>query len=254
MCTILELKNKCTGCSACFNACPTHALKMIENEQGFIYPNIDENLCVKCGLCNQVCPIINKDFSNNDSPDVYAFSSEENLLKKSSTGGIFTILSENIFRLNGIVSGVKWSNLYSASHTIINQPDDLEVLRYSKYVQSEINDIYIQIKNILNAGRYVLFTGTPCQVAGLKSYLHKDYEKLITVDLLCHGVPSSKMLKDHLEETCALEKIEEICFRIKNGWGSCLDIYLKDGQIIHGTNQSNPFMKGFLNNFTLRPS
>lgn len=251
---IVESK-ECCGCSACKNICPAGAISMQENEEGFLYPNIDETKCSHCGLCSKICPVINSDFSNNKNPDCFAVMADDDLRKESSSGAVFPVLAEYIISEGGYVCGAAYADDFSVEHLIVDTGDDLGKLKGSKYVQSNIKDCYSKIKEVLNTGKKVLFSGCPCQVAGLKSFLQKDYENLLCVDLICHGVPSAKVFKKYLSETFPDEKVEKFDFRDKTyGW--------KEYYLGVKTNikkhllypASNLFMRGFLNNLFLRES
>lgn len=246
-------KNECTGCGLCRVICPVGAVSMEKDEKGFLRPVIDENKCIQCGKCISNCPPKNPEFMNEDLPEAYAFSSDEETLKRSSSGGLFTILSEYIIRHDGIVIGAAWADNFCVEHKAVWREEDIELLNYSKYVQSNILPVYAEVRRYIDDGKTVLFSGCPCQVAAIRKYIGEN-ERLITVDVICHGVPSDTMLRNHLEESYNLNDIEEVCFRSKDGWGSCLDIKLKNGQVIHKANGQDRFMTGFLYNFILRES
>ncbi len=211
---------ECCGCSACANICPTGAIKMTENEIGYYTPTISDDKCINCGKCIKVCPEINNILGNNKTPKVYACQSNDELRFVSSSGGMFTPIAEYVLSLGGFVVGVEFDKNWKVQHTIINNINDLDKLRRSKYVQSYIKeDLYKEIENLLKNDKYVLFTGCPCQVAGLKSYLNKKYEKLILVDLLCAQCASPKVYRKFLQDCYPNEEIKSINFRSKiAGW------------------------------------
>lgn len=210
----------CTGCTACCESCPTKAISMIDNNEGFLYPTINNELCINCGLCKKVCPANNYKFNNFDQPIAYAAMADDALRKVSSSGGAFSILAKYILGKNGIVCGAAFDDDMIVCHQIVETKDDLQKLRGSKYVQSNMKDIYKKLKEYLENNRLVLFTGCPCQVAGLKNYLNKNYENLITADLICHGVPSPKVFAKYLEEEFYGQKVLNVNFRDKkDGWG-----------------------------------
>ena len=224
-------KAKCCGCSACFNICPENAITMEYDSEGFLYPKIDNAKCTKCGLCLKVCPIINNK-KDNKVLEVYAAKNkniEEQL--KSSSGGIFSIFANYVLGQKGIVFGASFDSNWKIVHKYIDKKEDLDSLRRSKYVQSDINITYKQVKQFLDNDRLVLFTGTPCQIAGLKSYLPKNYENLISIDLICLQVGSplvfQKSLNDNIND---IKNIKHIDFREKAyGWdNSRMLIILKD--------------------------
>ena len=215
--------SKCYGCNACVQICPRAAILMEPNDEGFLYPIIDASKCINCGLCAKICPAENIS-STNIPMKVYA-AQDKNLpaLLDSSSGGLFSTFAERIISDNGYVVGCIFNEELKAVHILTNRKELVEKMRGSKYVQSDIRGIYNQIKTCLLAGNRVLFTGTPCQVDGLKRFLCKDYETLITVDLICHGVPSPLLLSDYLKSVSERKgKVIDIRFRDKkrNGWCS----------------------------------
>lgn len=243
----------CSGCSSCFNICPNNAIQMKENDEGFLYPFINKHKCNNCGLCERVCPIL-KDIFNNEPLFYYAMQAyDENILYNSSSGGVFYYLSTHILNKGGYVCGASFENK-ELKHIIIDNKQDLPKLMGSKYVQSDIGNIYKQIKTILENGKLVFFSGTPCQVAGLKCFLNKDYNNLLTVDVICHGVPSPKVFKKYLDNYNITD--EKIYFREKsNGWNQYnFLIKNKYGNIIKENFRQNTYIKGFLNNLYLRNS
>lgn len=202
MSTIYELdKNECCGCSSCVQKCPKNAIKMIENEEGFLYPIIDEEKCINCGLCSKVCPQMKEIKKNNEEyPKVYAmYNKNDDELLKSSSGGIFSVIANYVIENGGVVFGAAYDNDFNVKHIMIDNKENLNLLRKSKYVQSNINNTYEEAERKLKQGKMVLFSGTPCQIAGLKSYLVKEYDNLITCDLVCHGVPSPKAFKIYIK-------------------------------------------------------
>lgn len=210
------VKEKCTGCSACFNACSQKAITMSEDACGFIHPNIDQNLCIDCGLCAKVCPV-NTKVTFKYPLDCYAATvkSDEELLSCAS-GGMATELSRYVINRGGIVYGCTGKNIRNVHHIRINKIEDIELLKGSKYVQSFIGEVYKNVRKDIQTGCFVLFIGTPCQVACLKGFLrHKDYQNLFTVDIVCHGVPSQKMLNDNISLYCAENEDISVSFRKK---------------------------------------
>jgi coenzyme F420-reducing hydrogenase beta subunit len=251
-------KNKCTGCSACYNICPKECITMKTDNEGFWYPNIDKNKCINCNLCEKVCPIINPVRRNDSKKLAYVgMNKDEQVRIKSSSGGIFSILAEYIIKNNGIVYGAAFDEAFNINHKRILVSTDLDLLRGSKYVQSSIGDIYKQVKNDLESNRNVLFTGSPCQVEGLRSYLRKEYVNLITMDFICHGVPSPLVWKKYLEEMkkSKQENIKNIYFRNKDfGWKLFSLKIIFDKRIYSNDLSNDLFMKGFLQDVYLRPS
>lgn len=179
----------CTGCGACVQVCPKKCIQNKENSEGFVYPVINVNDCINCNLCEKVCPIRKSQELVN--PKAYAAVNRNiDSLLKASSGGVFDSIARYALKYNGIVYGCAFSDDLKAKHIRIDCINNLHMLYGSKYVQSDIANTYSKVKKDLNAGRLVVFSGTPCQVAGLKSFLNKQYENLITVDIICHGVPS----------------------------------------------------------------
>lgn len=202
MSTIEELEKKeCCGCSSCAQKCPTGAISMIENEEGFLYPSIDKEKCINCGLCSKVCPQLKTIEKKEDYPKAYAMRNQNlNDLKESSSGGIFSVIANYVLENGGVVFGAQYTDDFKVEHVGVENKDKLNLLRKSKYVQSDINSTYKEVESNLKKGKMVLFTGTPCQVYGLKSYLMVEYENLILCDLICHGVPSPKAFQKYLGE------------------------------------------------------
>lgn len=191
-------KSQCCGCSACSQICPKKCITMKVDDEGFEYPLVNSSQCVECGLCKNSCPILNKYSRKNNLLESYiAYANENNIRLKSSSGGIFSLLAEEILNKDGIIFGAAFNNDFLVHHVLIDNLENLYKLRGSKYIQSRIEDTFMKAKQFLEQGRYVLFSGTSCQIAGLKKYLAKDYEKLYTVGVLCHGAPSPKVWEEY---------------------------------------------------------
>ena len=220
-------KGRCCGCGACAQACPRHCITMREDGEGFLYPVVDASACINCGKCDRVCPIIRADGASNGSQAAFdqplaigGRHRDEAIRQASSSGGAFSLFADRIFALGGVVYGAAMRD-GRAMHVCAGNRDELSALRGSKYVQSVIGDAYREVEEHLKAGRPVLFTGTPCQTAGLASYLGKPYENLYLVDFICHGTPSPKVFARYLEsvERKAGSKIVSFSFREKDkGW------------------------------------
>lgn len=219
----IKRPEECCGCGACVSACAPGAITMKADKAGFFYPAVDESLCVRCGRCADVCVFTEKQKGANGDPDVYAaVIRDRDVLRASSSGGVFTALAEAVLDKGGVVFGAAWTDSLTLAHIGAEDRASLARLRGSKYVQSSTGDTFRQAKKLLDDGRYVCYSGTPCQIAGLKAYLGKEYEKLLTVDLVCHGVPSMQMLRDDLSYVSGgnLSGIEDVRFRDKRyGWG-----------------------------------
>lgn len=259
---MIEIKNKkdCCGCHACVSVCAHHAITMQADAEGFLYPVVDKGTCTDCGLCEQVCPVIHQ-ASPTQPLQVYAARSyDEDLRCQSSSGGIFTLLAEAVIREGGVVFGAKFDEEWNVIHAWTETADGLAAFRGSKYVQSTIGNTYREVKEFLQQGRKVLFTGTPCQIAGLKRYLRKDYDNLLAVDIICHGVPSPLVWQRYLDEMRAQGEITDISFRDKaNGWAQygfrlCYAPSGGEEKVFLQPFLQNTYMRGFLADLYLRPS
>ncbi len=206
----------CTGCGMCSNVCPKNAITMQNGENDFIFPLIDETVCIKCNQCVQKCPAnqpINREA--NVIQTYAAWNKNKMVRRRSSSGGLFSVFAEKILNEGGIVVGVALQNL-EAKHIIITSISELPALNGSKYVQSKTGNIYINIKKYLDSGKKVLFSGSPCQIHAMKQFLGKEYDNLILIDVICHGVPSLTMLHKHIKEVSGNRKAKEIKFRYKD--------------------------------------
>lgn len=254
---IVSLKT-CSGCFACVNACPKGCVIMETDKEGFWYPEIDEKNCINCGLCEKTCPIL-KDYEGNLKGRAYAcINKDENIRMQSSSGGVFTLLAEYVLEKGGVVFGAAFDEEFAVQHIAVDNIEDLEKLRGSKYLQSKIGDTYKQAKILLDGGRWVLFSGTPCQTSGLKSYLGKDYENLIMQDIICHGVPSPKVWERYVKfrEAKAASQTRRTFFRDKKyGWKmySILFDFANSTEYIKILPQDF-YMRAFLANLCLRSS
>lgn len=251
---VLENNKYCTGCSACVDICPKNAVKMIQNDEGFLYPKIDEKLCIKCGKCRKVCPTLSNKIEKLNQHYYSAWTKDEEIRINSSSGGIFSELAKYILENNGIVYGASFDDNFDLKHVPINDYNDISKLRGSKYLQSNLLNIFKNIKINAEKGINILFVGTPCQVAGLKNYMNKEYPNLITCDLICHGVPSPLIFKNYLN-SFNHSKIKSVSFRDKStGWNNFSFTIDFDGRTLKESHNDNLFMKGFLHNLYLRDS
>ena len=198
--TKLEIKN-CVGCRSCLQSCPKECIIMQENNEGFYFPYVEEDKCIECGLCIKHCPILTPGNLAEDNKDYYGlYVKDKNLLLSSSSGGAFVGIASYVLEKEGVVFGCSYDDNLIAKHIVVSVCDDLIKLQGSKYVASDTNDTYTQVKKILDkSNKMVLYTGTPCQIAGLKAFLGKDYTNLYTIDLLCHGTPSQKLFSKYIE-------------------------------------------------------
>lgn len=260
----MNIKNvgiKCVGCSACANICPVGAIKMQKSDDGFLYPHINTKKCINCGMCTSVCPAMFSGFRpKTDCPKCYAAYSDDKNAMRSSSGGIFGILAESVLSDGGYVCGAAFNSDWDVQHIIISSVDDLDKLRVSKYVQSNTNNVYVQIKNLLDDGKRVLFSGTPCQVAGLYGFLRRDYDKLLTCDIFCHGAPSPMVWRRYIQDIANGRKIININFRDKEhalNNPSCpynVTFYFDNGDCVTRPYPQYEYMNGFLQNLYLRKS
>lgn len=289
---MIQIKDKslCCGCSACVQTCPKQCISLIADKEGFLYPQVNQELCIECGLCENVCPELHQ--NEEKLPDyVYAAKhSDETIRKESSSGGIFSLLADAVIDAGGVVFGARFDADWNVIHDYTETHEGLKAFRGSKYVQSKIGDSYKQAELFLKAERKVLFSGTPCQIAGLKKFLRKDYENLLAVDFICHGVPSPLVWQKYLEETVAHQcnknsvsshsksslpekdglvnsekmKIKAISFRNKNlGWKKYSFALTLSKAAATGKENTvslssifhdNAYMQAFLDNLSLRPS
>lgn len=254
------ITNNCTGCGACYNACPKSAIKMVENSEGFLYPQVDSKLCINCGLCKKTCPTANQEKNKNTSkPTSYAvMASDEIRLSGVSSGGASPVFMKKILKQGGYVVGAIYDDDWRIIHSVSNNLNDIDKFKGSKYYQSNTKNVYQEVKKLLLENKFVLFTGTPCQIAGLKSFLKKDYENLLTVDIVCHGVPSYKTFEMFVQNlfTQEGEKLEAVDFRSKRyGWGPKLTTTTITNIREHACyNHEHSFMTAFLRNFSIRNS
>lgn len=217
-------KSECCACTACEQACPVNAISFTKDEEGFLYPTINKDKCIDCGLCERVCPVEHPNYSNTETPEVYAAMVKEvEQRKKSSSGGMFYAIASWILNQGGKVYGATMDENHQVKHIGVDHFEDINLLRGSKYVQSDLQQVFADIKKELKAGRWCYFVGTGCQVAGLKSFLRKDYDTLLTSDLVCHGVPSQWLFDQHIKylEEKYKGKVSNYHFRNNEGWGGC---------------------------------
>lgn len=283
---MIQIKHKkdCCGCNACVQRCPKQCITMQADGEGFLYPIVDTALCIDCGMCEKVCPVINQSEPRKPQKAYAAYNKNEEVRLQSSSGGIFTLLAEETIKKGGVVFGVKFNEDWMPEFGYTETIEGITPFRGSKYVQAIVGNAYKEAENFLKQGREVLFSGTPCQIAGLKKYLRREYENLLAVDIICHGVPSPKVWNMYLKETCSkLLKtmpdgknsvvsanggepkscIEAISFRSKiTGWKKYsfllkLNFFNYDGKntvVFTESFGKNNFMRAFLSDTILRPS
>lgn len=254
----------CTGCTACASVCPTNCIEMSGDKNGFKYPKIiDAALCLECGACEQVCPITQNDIILNVRPKVYsAISLDYANRLESSSGGIFFEIAKRIIARNGVVYGAAYDDDFSVYHCCADNIADLRKFRGAKYAESDLGNLFDEILEKLKRGQYVLFSGTPCQVAGLKSFVKKEYDNLYCVDFVCHGVPSPMAWKAYIEYRAKRDADGElpkaINLRSKNtGWShyQYSNVFEYENGKRHSILSSDSlFMKLFVGNYISRPS
>jgi len=265
--TIICDSSKCTGCYACYNTCDHSAISMITDNEGFSRPKINSYLCIGCKKCQKVCPVNNPVERNEIPLTIYSgWSKNEDIRLSSASGGAFTELAKFfIEQMHGVVFGVAMNEKLEACHIAVEFVDDLSKLQGSKYIQSNINESYRQTEHYLKEGKNVLFSGTPCQIAGLKNYLRKEYQQLYTVDLICHGVPSKRLFEDYIKhlESKLQHRVYDVKFRCKkSSWiffNMAVNSHVEEktrkiSYEYEGAYYSDPFIRGFLRDNALRPS
>lgn len=265
----LESNNKadCCGCSGCEQVCPTSCISMIEDEEGFRYPIKDEELCIHCGLCEVVCPNVNKEKITDsqeydiDSKAFFAVHKDEDILDKSASGGVFSAIVDSFCDHNFVIFGVEFDEDLQVIHSYTDNIRDSEKYRKSKYVQSDINGTYKDAEKFLKQGKKVLFTGTPCQIGGLKLYLRKDYDNLFCADLVCHGVPNQSLFDRYIKELDKKHngKVSSYTFRHKtksgnDNWNSRNVKYEINKKKIIENSQKDSYLRGYHPGLYYRPS
>ncbi|MEG0408637.1 MAG: Coenzyme F420 hydrogenase/dehydrogenase, beta subunit C-terminal domain [Bacilli bacterium] len=245
---------QCTGCSACANKCPTNAISMIQDNKGFYYPIINSDRCIDCNLCKKTCPVLNHKSHDSINKCFACYATDKKIRSESSSGGIFTLLADFVLSKNGIVIGAAFDTSFELKHMPIKEKENLSILKGSKYLQSNLGDIFEYVKyNVTES--IILFVGVPCQIAGLKSYLGKEHENLICVDLVCHGVPSQKLFSKYIQELEDKyhDSLKKYSFRDKKtGWDDYSNTAFFDKHIISEKHSKNKYMSLFLSDIALR--
>lgn len=241
-------EGKCSGCGACEAICPRGAIKLRNDEEGFLVPVINRNQCINCGICLKKCTSCHPEYKNNADPKCFAMMADDETRAVSSSGGMFSVAAERILEWGGVVCGAAYREDYSVEHIIIEDKKELGRLRGSKYMQSYAGGIFPDIKKYLQEGRTVLFTGMPCQVAGLYSYLGKDYETLYTIDLLCHGITSSKVFEKYHRDVLGGKELSRLEFKEKEPWGwhAGVNAYFTDGTKYSKPLETDPYFIAYL--------
>lgn len=252
-------KEDCCGCTACEFSCPKNCIHMNNDKEGFLYANVDYDKCIDCGICINVCPLKGKNINvNTHKQDFYAMKNKDEIyLKASSSGGLFYEIYRSIIQQNGIVFGVKYDENLEVVYSYSGSKEGYEEFRGSKYVQARLNDSYLKVKELLEKGVLVLFQGTPCHVDGLKYFLKKSYDNLITCDILCHGVPSPGLFKEYISfvEKKEKDKIKSINMKDKrNGWNnSIISMQLKNKRDYTYRKESKLWSELYYCNYATRP-
>ena len=248
-------KDDCCGCSACEQICPKHCITLTTDEEGFLYPRADTGICIDCGLCEKVCPVINQRQPKRPLNVYAAINPDEEIRQKSSSGGIFTALAKNVLSEGGIVFGALYDSNWEVIHGYVSSVNDLYKLRGSKYVQSRIGTTYQEVESFLKSGNKVLFSGTSCQVAGLNNFLRKEYDNLLTVEVVCHGVPSPLLWKEYISSLKSLATIKGVNMKDKSeGWKGYKITIEGENETKSERASINKYMLAFSQNLSLRPS
>lgn len=258
----IETKD-CTGCGACSNICPANAIKMVEDECGFKYPQIDNKKCINCGMCKKTCPISNVKVNDNfKSPKVFAaWSKNQDVRYTSTSGGLFSEITMPIINNGGYAIGAAYNEENLVEHRVADNLEKLKMLKQSKYLQSDTKDIYMKTRELLNKNYEVAFCGSPCQIAGLNNFLMKKYDNLLTIEFICRGMNSPKAYKMWLKqiENSENKKVKRVWFKYKiNGWKKspkCTRIDFEDDSHKVYSGDENTYMTGYLEpNLYIRPS
>lgn len=258
----LASKSQCTGCQACASICPKNCISMVTAGDGFRFPDISIENCVQCGKCEKVCPVLHTQIVSTNTLAFAIKNRNEKERKDSTSGGIFSLLAKFVLNQNGIVFGAAYSENFEVKHVAITDSNHLSLLQGAKYTQSIAGNAFEEAKKELETGRTVLFSGTPCQCAGLKSFLGKAYDNLLTVDLICHGIPSPKVWQAYIDYRSQKEnngvRPQRINMRSKSsGWSRyeySTEFDYGDGKISRIGNGHDLFMKAFVGNICLRAS
>lgn len=247
-------KNLCCGCSACVNVCGRNAIEMKEDSEGFLYPHIKDELCVNCGKCKNVCPLQTERINQESPKRQYGFKHKSvNTRENSSSGGFFSAISDYVLDNSGVVFGAAYSSDHTVVHMRAETKEERDKLRGSKYVQSEIRDVFAEVKQELGKDRLVLFSGTPCQISGLRKFIGNS-DNLITCDVICHGVPSPLIWKDFLkvvEKKEASTVLKAQTRDVSNRWGEHITtLEMSNGKVI----RTREYLDLFFSNNMLRPA
>lgn len=251
-------KTECCGCTACVNACPVSAISMVEDTEGFLYPEINEERCLNCNLCRKVCAWENPSYNNSSKPIALAsILRDKSERKKSTSGGVFFAIAEWVINQGGIVYGATFDENLRLFHMGAQTIDEIQRFRGSKYIQSYLGDVFKDVKKQLDTGRWCFFTGTGCQVGGLLSYLRKDYHNLITSDVVCHGVPNQKLFNQHIIylEKKYNDRVVSYQFRDNTkGIGCEICTFENRKPVINPSYELSPYLYAFIHGYINRYS
>ena len=251
-------KQLCSGCHACREVCVKQCIAMVADMEGFSYPVVDLHTCIDCGLCEAICTVLHPSRETHEPEGFACVNPHTDIRMESSSGGVFSLLAQQVLDDSGVVYGASFDTVYTIRHIAVESHEELKKLRGSKYVQSDLSGILPQVKQHLIEGRLVLFSGTPCQVAGLHAYLRKKYDNLYCVDLVCHGVPSPKVWYSHVAHMQDKFKspVTNVSFRDKStGWASYSTLLrFANGKIFRQRFFMDRYMRLFQSNISLRPS
>ncbi len=248
----------CTGCGACAQSCPTGAISMIYNMEGFLYPITDASKCINCGKCHKICSQYEQALKQKPIASYSGYAVSEQQREGGSSGGLFGVLAQRVLNEGGVVFGAVFSSEERKVRHVSTQRASIEAMKRSKYVQSDTEQTFSETKELLQKGVCVLYSGTPCQIMGLKSFLGKDYENLLTVDFMCHGVPSPGLFEATVSQYEKMygSKVKELTFREKKlGWRKlAINVYFENGMHIQEISSNQYYYYHFLHNYTLRMS
>ena len=260
MITILD-KHNCCGCEACVQVCPKQCISFTADNEGFSYPKVDEAFCINCGLCEKVCPVLHPYKERTPLKTLAAINENDEVRLASSSGGIFTLLAEQVIGDGGAVFGARFDDQWQVVFDFTETTEGIKAFQGSKYLQAQVGDSFARCKKFLDDGRKVLFSGTQCQIAGLLHFLRKPYDNLLTVDFICHGVPSPLVWQRYLNEVVSIgsRAISDIQFRNKERGWKLFSFKLEYDDDCKSVVMSTPFnddlyMRAFLANLILRPS
>ncbi len=257
---MIAVNNKvdCCGCTACFSVCPKSAITMQPDEEGFLYPVVNAADCIECGLCEKVCPIIHNQKTEEETVGYIIRNQDAQIVFESTSGGAFTVLAEYVLQKDGVVYGAGYDDSMLVICKKASTAAQLFEMRGSKFVQSTLGDTFVEIKQELNNGTYVLFSGTPCQIAGLLGFLGEKPNNLLCVDFVCRGVPSPKLWKNYVAYMEQRFDSKMIGARFKHktyGYHTTtMKIDFENGKTYYGSGRVDPYMRAFVKEMASRPS